>query len=103
MLKGRSRRPDPVEIALQHGRHREPPVRKAENDAVGLPQLPNQMRHLVLGVGRLTIASALRLGHNGRKALPVKIGSYDLMPVLQLIYDDPEQGVVIAVRQRMAM
>jgi hypothetical protein len=25
------------------------------------------------------------------------------MPVLQLIYDDPEQGVVIAVRQRMAM
>jgi hypothetical protein len=61
------------------------------------------MRHLFLGVGGLIIASALRFGHNRRKALPVKICCDDLMPVLQLIYDDPEQGVVIAVRQRMAM
>jgi len=78
-------------------------MRKAENDAVRLPQLLDQRRHLVPGVGRLIVTPAFRLGHHGRKALPVKIGRYDLMPLLQLIDDDPEQGMVKAVRQRMAM
>ena len=78
-------------------------MRKAENDAVRLPQLLDQRRHLVPGVGRLKIASTLRLSHDRRKTLPVKIGRYDLMPLLQGFDDDPEQGVVIAVRQRMTM
>src|SRR5438034_1181613 len=74
-----SRRPDAVEIALEHGRHRKPPMRKAKDDPVRPPQLLCEARYRLLGIGSLIIAAPLRLGHGRRKTLAVEIGRNHLV------------------------
>src|SRR5262249_9554515 len=99
----RAGRPDPIEIALEHGGHREPPMRETEDDAVDPPQLTDEGRDLVLRIASLIVTAPFGLAHDGPEALAVEVGRDHLMARAEGSDNGVEQGVVIAVFNWMAM
>jgi hypothetical protein len=78
-------------------------MREAEDDAVDPTQMGNEGRDLLLRIPGLKVAAPLRLGHDGRKTLPIEIGCDHLVAVPDRFDDRPEQRVIVTIHERMAM